>query len=49
MNWKTLLMSFVSIAVLALMSWLLKIDFQMLLLMSIAFDLTYMRNKEDKK
>lgn len=44
MNWKAILKWIITIVVFALTSKLLEIDFQMLLLLSIAFDLLCIRN-----
>lgn len=49
-SWGKTLEAMVSIAILGLCSWLFKVDFQLLLLLSIAYDLTYIRiEKEEEK
>ena len=42
-DWGKMLMAMVSIAILGFAAWIFKIDFQVILLFSIAYDLTYMR------
>lgn len=42
-SWGKTFMAMVSIAILGVCAWLFKVDFQFLLLISIAYDLTYMR------
>ena len=39
----TMIRAMLTIVLLALFSWLFKVDFQLLLLMSIAYDTTYVR------
>lgn len=41
------IMAMVSIAILGLAAWIFKVDFQLMLLLSIAYDLTYMRIDKD--
>ena len=43
-------MAMVSIAILGFAAWIFKVDFQLMLLISIAYDLTYMRiDKENEQ
>ena len=46
-SWGKTLMAMVSIAILGFATWLFKVDFQLMLLLSIAYDLTYMRIDKD--
>lgn len=51
-SWGKTLMAMVSIAILGLAAWIFEIDLQLMLLFSIAYDLTYLRinkNDEEKK
>lgn len=47
---KTLIKAMISITILGLCSWLFNVDFQLLLLADIAYELTYIRiEKEEEK
>ena len=51
-SWGKALTAMASIAILGLAAWIFEIDLQMMLLFSIAYDLTYLRmnkNDEEKK
>ena len=45
----TMIRAMISIVLLALFGWLFKIDLQLMLLFSIAYDLTYMRIDKDNE
>ena len=48
-NWGKALTAMASIVILGLAAWIFEIDLQMMLLFSIAYDLTYLRiNKNEK-
>lgn len=42
-SWGKTFMAMVSFAILGFAAWIFKVDFQLMLLLSIAYDLTYMR------
>lgn len=46
-SWGKTFMAMVSIAILGFATWIFKVDFQLILLLSIAYDLTYMRIDKD--
>ena len=46
-SWGKMIMTIVSIAILGFAAWIFKIDYQLMLLFSIAYDLTYMRIDKD--
>lgn len=46
-SWLKTLAAMVSIAILGFAAWIFKVDFQLILLFSIAYDLTYMRIDKD--
>ena len=46
-SWGKTLMAMVSIVILGVSTWIFKVDFQLMLLLSIAYDLTYMRIDKD--
>ena len=48
-NWGKMLKAMISIAFLGFATWLFKVDFQVMLLLSIAYDLTYMRIDKDNE
>ena len=48
-SWRTMLTAMASIAILGLAAWIFKIDFQLILLFSIAYDLTYIRIDKDNE
>ena len=43
MSWVKTFRAMISIVILGFVSWMFKVDFQLMLLFSIAYDLTYMR------
>lgn len=46
-SWGKTFKAMVSIAILGFAAWIFKVDFQLMLLFSIAYDLTYMRIDKD--
>lgn len=47
---KTMIIAMISLIILGLCSWLFNVDFQLLLLIDIAYELTYIRiEKEEEK
>lgn len=48
-DWGKTIMAMVSIAILGFAAWIFKIDLQLILLFSIAYDLTYMRIDKDNE
>ena len=44
----TMIRAMISIGLLALFGWLFKVDFQLLLILSIAYDLTYLRIQREE-
>lgn len=42
-NWSITFETMISIAILVFAAWIFKVDLQLLLLLSIAYDITYMR------
>lgn len=48
-DWGKMLTAMASIAILGLVAWIFKVDLQMMLLFSIAYDLTYMRIDKDNE
>lgn len=44
----TTIRTMISICVLGFFSWLFKVDFQLMLLVSVAYDLTYMRIEKER-
>ena len=48
-SWGKTISAIVSIAILGLAAWIFKIDFQLILLFSIAYDLTYLGIDKDNE
>lgn len=49
-SWGKTFRAMVSIAILGFAAWIFKVDFQLMLIVSIAYDLTYIRiDKEDNE
>lgn len=48
-SWGKTFMTMVSIAILGFAAWIFKVDFQLMLLLSIAYDLTYLRIDKDNE
>jgi len=48
-SWGKNLRAMVSIVILGFAAWIFKVDFQLMLLLSIAYDLTYMRIDKDNE
>lgn len=48
-GWGTTFKAFVSIAFIGFAAWIFKVDLQLMLLFSIAYDLTYMRIDKDNE
>lgn len=48
-SWGKTFMAMVSIAILGVAAWIFKVDFQLMLLLSIAYDLTYLRIDKDNE
>ena len=49
-SWGKNIRAMVSIAILGFSTWIFKVDFQLMLLLNIAYDLTYLRiDKEDEQ
>lgn len=48
-SWGTTFKAMVSIVILVFAAWIFKVDFQLMLLSSIAYDLTYLRIDKDNE
>ena len=48
-SWGKTFRAMVSIAILGFAAWIFKVDFQLMLLFSIAYDLTYLRIDKDNE
>lgn len=48
-SWVKTFMAIVSIAIFGFAAWIFNVDFQLMLLLSIAYDLTYMRIDKDNE
>lgn len=48
-SWGKTLRAMISIALLGFSTWIFKVDFQLMLLLSIAYDLTYLRIDKDNE
>ena len=48
-SWGKSFMAMASIAIFGFAAWIFKVDFQLMLLLSIAYDLTYMRIDKDNE
>lgn len=46
---KTMLLSMLSLTILAVCAWLFKVDITLMLLLSVAYDLTYLRIERTKE